>query len=278
MMQALENKVAIITGAASGIGQATALAFARSGMNVVIADINVPAAEAVAASACEYGVGAFGTLCDVGNTESLLAVRDLVLSRFGRVDVIMNNAGVILSGLPEEIPLVEWERVINVNMMSVARSIHIFVPLLLRQCSGHIINTASFDGLMTYSYDRVPYAASKAAIVQMSEGLALYLRPKGIGVTCLCPGPVNTNILQSSKAWSGGLDVRGAGPEFRLFEPNEVGEMVVEAVRKNIFFLPTDGALIPKLVSRAGEWDSFLDEQVREPHIIIKGQQTTEDS
>ena len=184
-MQILDHKVAIITGAASGIGQGSALALARAGMKVVIADVNEAEAEAVAVAARGYGVSAISALCDVGDTDSLLALRDLTLSRFGRVDVIMNNAGVILSGLPEQIPLNEWERVFNVNLMSVVRSIHIFVPLLLAQGSGHVVNTASVAGLMTYSYDRMPYAASKAAIVQMSEGLALYLRPKGIGVTCL---------------------------------------------------------------------------------------------
>jgi NAD(P)-dependent dehydrogenase (short-subunit alcohol dehydrogenase family) len=271
-MQILDHKVAIITGAASGIGQGSALALARAGMKVVIADVNEAEAEAVAVAARGYGVSAISALCDVGDTDSLLALRDLTLSRFGRVDVIMNNAGVILSGLPEQIPLNEWERVFNVNLMSVVRSIHIFVPLLLAQGSGHVVNTASVAGLMTYSYDRMPYAASKAAIVQMSEGLALYLRPKGIGVTCLCPGPVKTNIMQSSKAWSSGLDVRGPGPEFTLIGPDEVGEMVVDAIRRNVFFLPTHREVIPKLVSRAGDWDHFLAEQEREPHIIIKGQ------
>jgi len=271
-MQILENKVAIITGAASGIGRGTALALARAGMNVVIADINETAAEEVASISRGYGASAIGALCDVGSTDSLLAVRDLTLSRFGRVDVIMNNAGVILCGLPEQIPLSEWERVFSVNALSVARSIHIFVPLLLAQGSGHIVNTASVAGLMTYSYDRMPYAASKAAVVQMSEGLALYLRPKGIGVTCLCPGPVKTNIMQSSKVWSSGLDVRGPGPEFTLIGPDEVGEMVVEAIRRNVFFLPTHREVIPKLVSRAAEWDDFLSEQEHEPHIIIKGE------
>jgi NAD(P)-dependent dehydrogenase (short-subunit alcohol dehydrogenase family) len=271
VMDELVNKVAVVTGAASGIGKGAALAFARAGMRVVIADIDSAAAERVADAARELGVEAIGVTCDVGSTESFTSLRDLVLDRFGRVDVIMNNAGVILSGLPDEIPLAEWERVLNVNLMSVVRSNHLFLPVLLRQGSGHIVNTASFAGLFTYSYDRLPYAASKAAIVQISEGLALYLRPKGIGVTCLCPGPVKTNIMASSKAWSGGLDIRGPGPEFGLLEPDAVGDMVVDAVRKNTFLLPTHPAVLPKLVARASDWDAFLDRQVREPHIIIKG-------
>jgi NAD(P)-dependent dehydrogenase (short-subunit alcohol dehydrogenase family) len=267
----LTNKVAIVTGAGSGIGKGAALAFARARMRVVVADIDVPAAEETASAARDLGAAAFGVGCDVANTESFSLLRDIVLERFGRVDVIMNNAGVILSGLPEQIPPSEWERVINVNLMSIVRSNHVFLPLLLQQGSGHLINTASFAGLYTYSYDRLPYAASKAAIVQMSEGLAIYLRPKGIGVTCLCPGPVRTNIMKSTKVWSTGLDIRGPGAEFRMLEPDEVGEMIVDAVRRNLFLLPTDTAVIAKLVERATDWDGFLQRQIDRPHIIVKG-------
>jgi NAD(P)-dependent dehydrogenase (short-subunit alcohol dehydrogenase family) len=270
-MEMLNKKVAIVTGGASGIGRGAVLAMARAGMNVVVADINAAAAETVAQSARALGVEALSAVCDVAHIEAFTALRDQVLARFGRVDVVMNNAGVILSGLPEEIPLSEWERVLSVNLMSVVRSIHVFVPLLCQQGSGHIVNTASFAGLYTYSFDRMPYAASKAAIVQMSEGLAIYLEPKGVGVTCLCPGPVKTNIMQGCKVWSQGLDVRGPGAEFRLLEADEVGEQVVDAIRRNVFFLPTHREVVPRLIDRATDWDAFLGRQIREPQIIVKG-------
>jgi NAD(P)-dependent dehydrogenase (short-subunit alcohol dehydrogenase family) len=270
---ALTDKVAVVTGAGSGIGKGAALAFARAGLRVVVADIDLSAAEEVAAAARALGVAASGVGCDVASLESFVSLRDAVMDRFGRVDVVMNNAGVILSGLPEQIPLSEWERVLNVNLMSIVRSNHVFLPLLLQQGSGHIVNTSSFAGLYTYSFDRLPYAASKAAIVQLSEGLALYLRPQGIGVTCLCPGPVRTNIMKSNRAWSTGLDIRGPGPEFGMLEPDEVGEMVVDAVRRNLFFLPTDSAVTAKLIDRATDWEGFLQRQIQEPHIIVRGSQ-----
>jgi NAD(P)-dependent dehydrogenase (short-subunit alcohol dehydrogenase family) len=269
----LADKVAVVTGAGSGIGKGAALAFARAGLRVIVADIDLSAAEEVAAAARDLGVAASGVGCDVASLDSFVSLRNAVMDRFGRVDVVMNNAGVILSGLPEQIPLSEWERVLNVNLMSIVRSNHVFLPLLLRQGSGHIVNTSSFSGLYTYSYDRLPYAASKAAIVQISEGLALYLRPLGIGVTCLCPGPVRTNIMKSNRAWSTGLDIRGPGPEFRMLEPDEVGEMVVDAVRRNLFFVPTDSAVTAKLIDRATDWEGFLQRQIQEPHIIVKGSQ-----
>src|SRR3546814_5305552 len=113
------------------------------------------------------------------------------LVRFGAVHIIMNNIAAVSCGLPEDIPVEEWQRAFDVNLMSIVRSNHVFLPLFIAQGEGHIINTASVDGLFGFGYDRLPYAASKAAVVTLSEGLALYLRPKGIGVTCLCPGPVD---------------------------------------------------------------------------------------
>src|SRR3546814_4024921 len=102
--------------------------------------------------------------------------------------------------------------------MSIVRSNHVFLPLFIAQGEGHIINTASVDGLFGFGYDRLPYAASKAAVVTLSEGLALYLRPKGIGVTCLCPGPVATEIGDAMNFFSENIDIHGAGEAFRSEE------------------------------------------------------------
>src|SRR3546814_11494663 len=97
--------------------------------------------------------------------------------------------------------------------MSIVRSNHVFLPLFIAQGEGHIINTASVDGLFGFGYDRLPYAASKAAVVTLSEGLALYLRPKGIGVTCLCPGPVATEIGDAMNFFSERSEERRVGKE-----------------------------------------------------------------
>jgi short-subunit dehydrogenase len=137
--------------------------------------------------------------------------------------------------------------------LSIARSNSVFLPILLAQGSGHIVNVASFAGIMTYSFDRLPYAASKAAIFQLSEGLALYLRPKGIGVTVLCPGPVATNIMQSTKVWTDGVQLRGPGAEFGLMTIDQVGRQVVEAILADRFFLPTHPEVRERLIRRAQE-------------------------
>src|SRR3546814_11184989 len=114
--------------------------------------------------------------------------------------------------------------------MSIVRSNHVFLPLFIAQGEGHIINTASVDGLFGFGYDRLPYAASKAAVVTLSEGLALYLRPKGIGVTCLCPGPVATEIVDAMDFFSENIDIHGAGEAFAMMNDAAVGVMGRNAI------------------------------------------------
>ncbi|WP_235632104.1 SDR family oxidoreductase [Mycolicibacterium rutilum] len=196
-MTALKNATAVITGAGSGIGRASAHAMAARGARVVVADIDGDAAERVAEEIASSGGQAAAVVCDVTAEHAHAELGEFAVDRFGRVDVVMNNVGVLTSGRPDHLPVSEWQRIIDTNLMSVVRSNAVFLPVLMRQGRGHIVNTASFAGLFSYSYDRLPYAATKAAIVQMSEGLRLYLQPRGIGVTVVCPGPVATNILSS---------------------------------------------------------------------------------
>ena len=269
-MQDLTGKTAIITGGASGIGRATALALSRAGARAVVADIDYEGAASVAREIEQGGGQAIGVRCDVTVDAAFIKLADAALQRFGRVDIVMNNVGVLTSGRPDELPITEWQRIIDINLMSVVRSNHVFLPLLIAQGSGHIVNTGSFAGLYTYAYDRLPYAATKAAIVQMSEGLALYLRPMGIGVTCLCPGPVRTNIMRSLRSFSTGLDVRGPGAQFAPLEPEAVGEMVVAAIKRNQLLLVTDEQVREILVRRARDPESVLEEQIRSPHIIAR--------
>jgi NAD(P)-dependent dehydrogenase (short-subunit alcohol dehydrogenase family) len=269
-MQQLDGKAAIITGAASGIGRATAIALAREGVAVIVADIDKGGVEQVAAEINTGGGRAHGVRCDVAAADAFEILKNEVLTRYGRIDIVMNNVGVLTCGRPDELPVAEWERIFQINLMSVVRSNAVFLPLLIAQKSGHIVNTSSFAGLMTYAFDRLPYAAAKAAIIQISEGLALYLRPQGIGVTCLCPGPVRTNIMSTSRTFSSGLDVRGPGPMFELIEPAAVGDMVVDAIRTNKFMLQTHPQVRDLLIERAGDFDAFLEKQINSPHIIVK--------
>jgi NAD(P)-dependent dehydrogenase (short-subunit alcohol dehydrogenase family) len=269
-MDKLEGRVAVITGGASGIGRGAAIALANAGVRVVIADINTDSAQAVVR---EIGAdSAIAVACDVSESAGFERARDAALATFSRVDIVMNNAGILTSGLPDELPLEEWQRVLDVNLLSVVRSNAVFLPVLMSQGAGHIINTSSFSGLYTYAFDRLPYAAAKAGLIQYTEGLALYLKPKGIGVTCLCPGPVRTNIMSSlANPFSSELEIRGPGSRFELIEAEAVGEMVVNAIINDTFMLLTHPQVTELLVERASHWDAFLQRQIDHPHIIIPG-------
>ena len=261
-MHELTDKVAVITGAASGIGRATAFALGTRGARVVVADINIEGAASVAEEINATGGRAAAVQCDVSADDSFDNLKSFAIDRFNSVDIVMNNVGGLTNGRPEYLPVQEWQRVLDLNLMSIVRSNNTFLPLLIEQGHGHFVNTASFAGLFSYSYDRIPYAAAKAAVVQMSEGLRLYLRPMGIGVTVLCPGPVATNIIASLPPTFGpALPLRGPGEQFEILMPETVGEQVADAIVHDTFMVYTHPEVRDVLVERASDWNSFVDRQ-----------------
>lgn len=256
----------MITGGGSGIGRATAQSLAARGARLVIADINEQNAVRVAAEIGDAGGEAAAIACDVGAERAFEDLSSFTIGRFGAVDIVMNNVGVLTSGRPDHLPVGEWERIININLMSVVRSNAVFLPVLLAQGHGHIVNTASFAGLFTYSYDRMPYAATKAAIVQISEGLRLYLHPQGIGVTVLCPGPVATDIMATMPPTFGpAVPTALPGEQFDVLLPEVVGEQVAQAILEDTFMLYTDEQVRDILVERASDWNAFIARQTVSP-------------
>jgi NAD(P)-dependent dehydrogenase (short-subunit alcohol dehydrogenase family) len=267
-MDTLCDKVAVITGAASGIGRAIAGALADRAAHIVPVDIDNNGVQALAGELSDKGAVVLPRRADVSDPDAFEDIRSAALQRFGRVDIVVNNVGVLTNGLPQDIPVTEWQRILDINLMSVVRSNAAFLPLLLDQGSGHLVNTASFAGLFTYSYDRLPYAATKAAIVQISEGLAIYLRPRNIGVTLLCPGPVLTNIAAGVPTFGGGAPLRTPGAQFELLSPDPVGELVADAILRNRFFVPTHPNVVAELGRRIEDWDAYIDYQIsREPRL-----------
>jgi NAD(P)-dependent dehydrogenase (short-subunit alcohol dehydrogenase family) len=265
-MDTLRDKTAVITGAASGIGRAIARALADQGAHVVAVDVDDAGLHTLADDLADRGATVLPHRADVADPAAFDGIRSATLQRFGRVDVVVNNVGVLTNGLPQDIPVNEWQRILDINLMSVVRSNAAFLPVLLEQGSGHLVNTASFAGLFTYSYDRLPYAATKAAIVQISEGLAIYLRPKNIGVTLLCPGPVLTNIAAAVPTFGGGAPLRIPGEQFALLDAATVGELVADAILRNRFFVPTHVGVVEELRRRVEDWDAYINYQIsREP-------------
>jgi NAD(P)-dependent dehydrogenase (short-subunit alcohol dehydrogenase family) len=259
-MDELRGRVAVITGGGSGIGRATALSLAREGAIPVIADVDIERARAVEHDARELGVDAAAVRCDVTSDADFAALRDITVERFDRVDIVMNNVSMIPIGRPETLPMDAWQRTIDVNLLSVVRSLHVFLPILLEQGSGHIVNTASTAGLFAYAFERLPYSATKGAVIAMSEGLALYLRPKGIGVSCLCPGPVATNISEQI-TFHDQMPINSP-LDLEVLDAAAVGDLVVDAVRSNTFLVLTHHEVHEILVRRAQDPEAFLTAQI----------------
>lgn len=255
----LSRSVAVITGGGSGIGRATAQALARRGARIVVTDINEDRAREAAS---ELGDAAIGARCDVTSADDLQAARDLALARFGQVDLVMNNVGILAVGKPEDIPLDAWQRVIDVNLMSVVRSLAVFLPGLLAQGSGHIINTASTAGLFPYGYDRLPYTTTKHAIVGLSESLAVYLRPKGVGVSCFCPAGVITNITEHITTY--GAPKRPAAPNFGVIDADTAGELVAEGIATGKFLILTTDDAATELRERGNDIDAYIEKAIRD--------------
>jgi NAD(P)-dependent dehydrogenase (short-subunit alcohol dehydrogenase family) len=259
MTKDLSGQIAIITGGASGLGRGSALAFAKKGVHVVLADLDLAGAEETARMVRELGREAIAVQCDVGQDDAFGRLRDAVLQRFGRFDIIMNNAGVLAVGPPEVTPVSEWERVLNINTLSVARSMKAFLAGLIAQGGGHIVNVASTAGLYPYAYDRLSYGASKAAMIVLSEGLALYCLPRGVGVSVFCPGPMTTNIRQQMTFWGGLTAPRSSGAQYKPVSLETAGEMLVDTVVEGRFVGYTHAAQsVEQIRKKYEDWDGYI--------------------
>jgi NAD(P)-dependent dehydrogenase (short-subunit alcohol dehydrogenase family) len=262
-VEALEGKTAVVTGAASGMGRAFAERLAGAGMNVVLADVEAPRLEEAVAAVRELGVEAIGVPTDVSDPESVDRLRDEALARFGRVNLLCNNAGVGGSML-EGMHLPDWRWVIGVNLWGVIHGHHSFLPHLTEHGDAHIVNTASMAGLWP---GHSPYTASKWGVVAITEGLYQQLRMQGstVGVSCLCPGFVATNIGHSERNRPDWAEPPGrhevpeavAGMRQMMLDrlaggmpPPQVAELVHEAVVSNKFWIFTDMEMVQALEPR----------------------------
>ncbi|MGA7807951.1 SDR family NAD(P)-dependent oxidoreductase [Bradyrhizobium sp.] len=253
-MRQFSGKTAFVTGGASGIGLALGRALANLGMNVMLADVETEALDKAVVDLRHSGCKVAGIGCDVADPDSVEAAAKATFAAFGHVHVVCNNAGVAAGGGIDDISLDNWRWVIDVNLMGVVHGIRSFLPHIRAHGEGgHIVNTASMAGL-TAGYGFSPYAASKFAVVAMSEGLALQLKPHGIGVSVLCPSYVRTRIGESGRnrlprygeaprldpASPAGLmlaeiDRRLAGG----LEPSDVAARVIAAIRQDELYVFT---------------------------------------
>ncbi|MGH3251992.1 MAG: SDR family NAD(P)-dependent oxidoreductase [Trebonia sp.] len=248
------GRVAVVTGAASGIGLGLAGRFAAEGMRVVMADVEEPTLAKAAAGLAEAGASVLPVVTDVSDGAAVESLRDAALSAFGAVHVVCNNAGV---GGPHgplwECPRGEWDWVLGVNLEGVMNGVRAFMPVLLEQDAGYLLNTSSIFGVFAGTLG--PYGVSKHAVTALTETLHFNLRSLGVthvGVSVLCPGAVRTNFGTSSRnrpASAGPAAItdeaeRASAERFDELSvlgasPAEVAEIVVTGIRARRFYILT---------------------------------------
>ena len=252
-MRELRDKVAVVTGAAGGIGRATAERLTREGMRVVLADIDAPLLRSVTDELSAAGREVVAVPTDVSSQQAIEALRDAALDAFGAVHVVHNNAGVVASGLIGEISLDLWKWVLDVDLWSVIHGVRAFAPLLTAQGEGHIVNTASTAGLQANA-GIGPYNVAKFGVVAVSETLRLELDGTGVGVSVLCPGAVNTRIVDAERnlpttitASTGAVadafkSRAGATLANAGLDPADVAQMVLDGIVEDRFWIITHPA------------------------------------
>jgi NAD(P)-dependent dehydrogenase (short-subunit alcohol dehydrogenase family) len=244
-MEHLNDKVCVVTGGGSGIGRALAHRFAAAGMRVALGDIEAAPLKSVVEELGGDGDRVLGLECDVRLVEDSERLRDATVERFGAAHVVCLNAGVAPIG-----PLVDtspdaWRWVVDVNLMGVAYGVHAFGRLLAEQGDGHIVCTASSAGLID-APSLGAYSATKHAVVGLAASLRRELADRGVGVSVVCPGLVNTKIFESERNVPAGIDVRTVDHEttrnYREMlssgcSPDLIAEFVHRAVLDDQFFV-----------------------------------------
>jgi NAD(P)-dependent dehydrogenase (short-subunit alcohol dehydrogenase family) len=236
-MRELGGKVAVVTGAASGIGLGIAEAFASEGMRLMLADLDEARLAAEVYRMSAQGTEVTGIKVDVGDLAQVRHLADTAVEVFGGVDVICNNAGTIRPGLTWELPMEDWDLVLRVNLMGVINGVHTFVPLMLASGrEGHVVNVGSMASVSP-TLGIGPYNVSKHGVLVLSEVLEAELRAEGapIGVSVIMPGRVKSRLGRPP----GAPDNESGLPEPGLMQPREVGDKVVAAIRENRLFVFT---------------------------------------
>ncbi|MCK4284708.1 MAG: SDR family NAD(P)-dependent oxidoreductase [Candidatus Lokiarchaeota archaeon] len=270
-MKDFKNKVAVITGAASGIGQGLAERCAKEGMKVVISDIDEKRLRRLERKLNREGAHVLSVLADVSKA---IAVEDLAkktLETFGEVHLLFNNAGIAIPNLAWEYDLKEWEQVLGVNLWGVLHGIHTFIPIMLKQGNEcHIVNTSSIEGVISNGVGGATYGVCKHALVHLTERLALELEENGpnIKVSVLCPGFVKTNIFLSAlsrvtekrrkeilnldaRSEERAEEIKTFMEESPIIQPDEVADIVFQAIKKEKLYIFTHK-------------DKFLKERIKE--------------
>jgi short-subunit dehydrogenase len=266
MIKDFGGKTAVITGAASGIGRGLAYGFAKQGMNIVLADIDKENLVKVAKELEEIGIEVMTQLTDVSDPEQVAQLADASYKRFGTVNILCNNAGVGGAGSISLVTLENWKWILGVNVFGVIHGIQYFLNRMLASNEPcHIVNTSSMAGLL--SGDNSSYPTSKFAVVAISESLAFDCFNTNVGVSVVCPGRVNTNIIKNTHTFRQNRPGVWLPPAEMIKQseigrenmnrilagamtPEKLAELVIKAIKNDIFYVLTHPEYIPLVKSR----------------------------
>jgi NAD(P)-dependent dehydrogenase (short-subunit alcohol dehydrogenase family) len=248
-MQDFTDKVAVITGGASGIGLAVGQALATRGAKLVLADIEPRVLDQAVAALRSDGADVIGIVTDVGDASAVDALAASSWRHFNAVDIVFNNAGVAVFGPIQDMTHADWEWSLRVNLWGPIHGVEAFVPRMIEQgTGGHVLFTASFAGLVP-NRELAPYNVTKAAVIALAESLRKDVREHSIGVSVLCPMRVTTNIDLSSRNRPDALGGPGANRTYtdaeraaldgRLLAVEPVAEAVIDAMQRNNLYIHT---------------------------------------
>lgn len=255
-MRELQGRKALVTGAASGIGRAIALALARQGVDLWLLDVDVAGLEKVVGETKGHGIEAVGRCCDLTEPAAISAAIGDLLAAWNGVDILVNNAGVAYYGPTEKMTAEQWQWLMGINLLAPIQITRELLPSLLSRGEAHILNVCSISGLVAGGRFAA-YHVSKFGLIGFSEALRAEYGRRGVGVTALCPGPVRTNLYR--KAASGRTDRRVPEPPAWLCASEEqVAARAIRAIRRNRrMVLITPMAHLLYNVKRFAPW--FLD-------------------
>jgi NAD(P)-dependent dehydrogenase (short-subunit alcohol dehydrogenase family) len=224
----LEDKIIVITGAASGIGKACAILFAREGAKVVIADINVAGGKKVEREIKNFDQEAFFVKCDVTKPSQIKNLIEAVLKKYKNIDILINNVGIYLHGRVEKMRERDFNRLIDINLKGPFFCSKYVIPIMKKKKSGIIINISSGLGIVAEP-ESPAYCASKAGLINLTRSMALEYTKYGIRVNCVCPGPIDTPLLRKSFPNKKGLEnyIQNHTLVRRLGEPEEVAKVIL---------------------------------------------------
>jgi len=231
------GQTAVITGGAGGIGLSVATALGERGLNIVIADMAEQAAQEAAAGLRDNGIRSLGMACDVRSEDALNEVRLAALGEFGSVDILMNNVGVPLLGRVEQIPISDWEWLLDLNVLGMVRGIRVFLPDMLAAKAGHLIFTTSSLAVLSghpMAGNAVPYITSKGAVLALAQSMEVYLKPHGIGVSLFAPEHTDTNFVRSGRL-VGDLELSPDANPNPAQTPAQAAQALVDALDAGAF-------------------------------------------